>query len=291
MLHDVVRLQKGVAQAKGLVLSIQVDDDVPECLIGDALRIRQVLFNLINNAVKFTEHGRIDIHIDWQDASLSLDVCDTGPGISETSRVRLFHRFEQDDSPQRSIGNGLGLAICNELVGMMGGSMTLESTLGEGSSFRVRLPLQVMSETAPPPSNLWYGRTLDVLLVDSDATVAAAICDMLEQQGHRVRCASHGLNALAELSVALCDVILLDLNLPGIDGFQVAQLIRHGEGAGEYLPIIAMTTHDGEEGRVHARQVGIDGLLHKPLTGEQLSSALQEALSARPSVWRETNLA
>ncbi|WP_284400819.1 hybrid sensor histidine kinase/response regulator [Dyella lipolytica] len=281
---DVERLQKGSAQAKGLALGVHIDVNVPASLFGDAMRIRQVLFNLVNNAVKFTERGSIGIHVGWLDGYLWLDVSDTGPGISETSRVRLFRRFEQDEGPQRSIGSGLGLAICNELVSLMGGSMALESTVGEGSTFRVRLPLQVSSDTTharPERSASCENRALDVLLVEGDATVTNAIRGMLEHQGHRVRCATHGLNALAELAQESCDVILLDLDLPGIDGFQVAQLIRQGEGAGEHVPIIAMTTRTRAEETARGHQVGIDGFLRKPLTGVQLSAALAAAWTSR----------
>jgi len=284
ILQDIVRLQKGAALAKGLSLDMQVDDDVPASLIGDALRIRQVLFNLVNNAVKFTERGGIRIHVGWVGGSLSLDVCDTGPGISETSRVRLFRRFEQDEGPQRSIGSGLGLAICNELVSLMGGSMLLDSTLGKGSIFHVRIPLQVVQETPPDISDRaapQEGRTLDVLLVEADAVAANAIRGMLEHQGHQVRCVSHGLNALAESALKMSDIIVLELDLPGIDGFQVAQLIRHGEVKGEHVPIVAMTVRGGEADMARGREVGIDAFLHKPLTGAQLADALQEALARR----------
>jgi len=243
-----------------------------------------VLFNLVNNAVKFTECGGIHIRVSWAGGSLLLEVSDTGPGISETSRVRLFHRFEQEDSPQRSIGSGLGLAICNELVELMGGSMTLESALGKGSTFRVRLPLQVAPEAAPAaPEPARQARSLDVLLVEGDAVAAHAIRGMLEHQGHRVRHASHGLNALAELAVESCDLILLEVDLPGIDGLQVAQLIRHGEVAGRHVPIIATTTRDDEEEMVRGHQVGVDAFLRKPISGAQLAAALQTALAARPA--------
>ena len=284
LVQDVERLQKGAAQAKGLTLSVLIDASVPTSLIGDALRIQQVLFNLVNNAVKFTERGSIAIQVGWLDGYLWLNVSDTGPGISETSRVRLFRRFEQDEGPQRSIGSGLGLAICNELVSLMGGSLALDSALGEGSTFRVRLPLQISPEIAqarPERSGQWGTHTLDVLLVEGDTTVTNAIRGMLEHLGHRVRCATHGLNALAELAQDPCDVILLDLDLPGIDGFQVAQLIRQGEGSGEHVPIIAMTTRTRAEEVERGHQIGIDGFLRKPLTGVQLSTALVAALSAR----------
>ncbi|GLQ90474.1 response regulator [Dyella flagellata] len=291
MLQDAVRLQKGAAQAKGLVLELHVSEEVPALLVGDGLRIRQVLFNLVSNAVKFTERGGIRIDVGWTDGSMSLDVSDTGPGISETSRVRLFRRFEQDDGPQRSIGSGLGLAICNELVGLMGGHMTLESMLGKGSTFHVRLPLQVAQETAQDEIGR-AGRpcALNVLLVDGDVTAAHAVRDMLQQLGHRVRHANHGLNALAELALEPCDVMLLELDLPGIDGFQVAQLIRHGEVVGGHVPIVAITTRGDEEEMAHGRQVGIDAFLHKPVIGAQTAAAMQEAMTARAAAPKKMNL-
>lgn len=291
LVQDVERLQKGAARAKGLTFGVQMDDNVPAALIGDALRIRQVLFNLVNNAVKFTECGSVAIHASWVHEELCLDVSDTGPGISETSRVRMFRRFEQDDGPQRSVGSGLGLAICNELVGLMGGSLGLESAPGQGSTFRVRLPLQVVQEVkhaaAASVVEQWEERVLDVLLVESDATATNVIRAMLEHQGHRVRCAKHGLSALAELSQESCDVVLLDLDLPGIDGFQLTQLIRQGEHGGDHLPIIAMSTRTRAEEVARGHQVGIDGFLRKPLTGVQLSSALVTALQVRSASRQE----
>ncbi|GGA09008.1 hybrid sensor histidine kinase/response regulator [Dyella caseinilytica] len=292
LVQDVDRLQKSAAKAKGLTFGVQIDDSVPTSLVGDALRIRQVLFNLVNNAVKFTEQGSVSIHVGWLDDYLWLDVSDTGPGISENSRVRLFHRFEQDEGPQRSVGSGLGLSICSELVNLMGGSLTLDSALGKGSTFRVRLPLQVAQEikrAKPDKPESWEDRVLDVLLVESDATAASAIRGMLEHQGHRVRCASHGLNALAELSQETCDAILLDLDLPGIDGFQLTQLIRQGEHGGDHMPIIAMSTRTRAEEVARGHQVGIDGFLRKPLTGVQLSSALVAAMSMRSMAHQEAD--
>jgi signal transduction histidine kinase/CheY-like chemotaxis protein len=291
--QDVERLQRNGAKAKGLTFNVQVDDNVPASLIGDVLRIRQVLFNLVNNAVKFTESGGVGMHVSWVHNELCLDVSDSGPGISETSRVRMFRRFEQDESPQRSVGSGLGLAICNELVNLMNGNLSLESAPGQGSTFRVRLPLEVVQEAKPaasaPAADSWEQRALDVLLVESDATATNAIRGMLEHQGHRVRCAKHGLSALAELSQESCDVVLLDLDLPGIDGFQLTQLIRQGEHGGEHLPIIAMSTRTRAEEVARGHQVGIDGFLRKPLTNVQLAAALSSALALRSVIGSETD--
>jgi CheY-like chemotaxis protein len=179
----------------------------------------------------------------------------------------------------------LGLAICNELSSLMGGSLTLESKLGEGSTFYVRLPLPVAQERATLAASRlreWDGRTLNVLLVEGDTTATTAIAGMLEHQGHCVRSAANGLNALAELAQELSfDVILLDVDLPGIDGFQVAQLIRQSEPSGQYTPIIAMTTRTRAEEVTRGHEVGVDGFLRKPLTSAQLSTEMTAVLTAR----------
>jgi DNA-binding response OmpR family regulator len=161
--------------------------------------------------------------------------------------------------------------------------------LGKGSTFRVRLPLDVAQETSQQISERvdTQQTSLNVLVVEGDAMAAHAIGEMLEQEGHRVRYANHGLNALAELAVAPCDVMLLQLNLPGVDGFQVAQLIRHGEVVGEHVPIVAMSARDDDEIIQRGLQIGIDAFLHQPLIGAQLASAIRDAMAMRAAVSKE----
>ncbi|WP_329741200.1 two-component regulator propeller domain-containing protein [Dyella sp. A6] len=274
---DVVRLESAQAQAKGLTLNMQLDDCLPARLVGDAVRIKQVLFNLINNALKFTRQGAVTLAVRWQDDALMCIVSDTGPGIPAESQVRLFERFEQNDGPQRRSGSGLGLAICRELVALMQGTITLHSRLGQGSTFTVRLPLSVARPAAMEDGRRTalvtpFEPGLDVLLVEDDAIVAAVIRGMLEQQGHRVRYAANGLQALTELDVGPCDVVLLDLDLPRIDGLQLARLIRQGRHARTW--IVAITARSGGDEEARSRAVGMDGFLRKPLTGAQLAEAL-----------------
>jgi DNA-binding response OmpR family regulator len=170
--------------------------------------------------------------------------------------------------------------------------MTLESTLGKGSTFQVHLPLQVAQETAAEEAErASRQRPLSVLLVEGDALAANAMRELLEQQGQRVRLANHGLNALAELALEPCDVMLLALDLPGIDGWQVAQLIRHGEVAGEHVPIVAMSVRGDEEEMARGREVGIDAFVRQPFLGAQLVAAMQEAMAARAAVRREIHTA
>ncbi|TPG03886.1 response regulator, partial [Rhodanobacter glycinis] len=278
LLEDVAQLEQGLAHTKGIRFVLEVADDLPARLVGDALRIKQVLLNLANNALKFTEHGHVTLRARRTPDGLLFSVSDTGPGIPEASQARLFQRFEQEDGPQRRAGSGLGLAICRELVDMMDGSIELESRLAHGSTFLVRLPL---AEPAPAsPSTDTAGRNFRLLLVEDDTIVAAVIGGLLEQQGHAVVHVVNGLAALAELAHASFDAVLLDLDLPGVDGFQIARLIRQREHAGRHLPIVAVTARSGSGDALRARAAGMDGFLCKPLSGEQLASALARTIVA-----------
>ncbi|MHA6204539.1 ATP-binding protein [Dyella soli] len=283
LVNDVAQLELGQARAKGLRFDIDIADELPHRMIGDAVRIKQVLLNLANNALKFTEHGGVTVRVRRTDDGLRFSIIDTGPGIPEASQARLFQRFEQVTGPQRRAGSGLGLAICRELVAMMGGNIELESKVAHGSTFHVRLPLAVAQEPPTVAATRGEGQAAGqwhVLLVEDDVIVAAVIRGLLERQGHEVRYVGNGLGALAELAQASCDVILLDLDLPGIDGFQIARLIRQREKAGQRLPIVAITARSGGDEEARARAAGMDGFLRKPLTGEQLTDAIAEQLGA-----------
>ena len=282
LLADIAQLEQGLAHSKGIRFVLEVADDLPQRVIGDALRIKQVLLNLANNALKFTEHGHVSLRAQRIADGLLFSVSDTGPGIPEASQARLFQRFEQEDGPQRRAGSGLGLAICRELVDMMGGSIELESRLSHGSTFHVRLPLAEPAPASASPSNAASHR-YRLLLVEDDTIVAAVISGLLEQQGHAVVHVVNGLAALAELAHASFDAVLLDLDLPGVDGFQIARLIRQREHAGQHLPIVAVTARSGSGDGLRARAAGMDGFLCKPLTGEQLAIALAHTIVAATS--------
>jgi CheY-like chemotaxis protein/anti-sigma regulatory factor (Ser/Thr protein kinase) len=291
LLEEVAQLEQGLAHARGLRFVLDAAADLPPQLLGDALRIKQVLLNLANNALKFTEQGSVTLRAQRIDGGLQFSIIDTGPGIPEASQARLFQRFEQVEGPQRRAGSGLGLAICRELVDMMGGSIELESRLAHGSTFRVRLPLvepPAPLPTAVPSSDRCYR----LLLVEDDTIVAAVIRGLLERERHAVVHVVNGLAALAELAQSSFDAVLLDLDLPGVDGFQIARLIRQREHRQQHLPIIAVTARSGNKDEAMARDAGMDGFLHKPLTGEQLSQALARVIglaSTAPVVPQETD--
>ena len=285
LLDEVMELERGLAQIKGIQLQLRVDGNLPLWVVGDALRIKQVLLNLANNALKFTEHGSVTLSAQRVDDGVLFRVSDTGPGIPEASQTRMFQRFEQAAGPQQSSGSGLGLAICRELVNLMKGTIELESQVGGGSTFRVCLPLREPSATSVLPlRHTDPARCCHVLLVEDDSIVAAVMRGLLEGQGHSVCHATNGLAALAEMAHTDFDAVLLDLDLPGIDGFHVARLVRQREQTTRHVPIVAVTARSGSGDEVRARAAGMDGFLHKPLTGEQLADALAHVLGPAPEL-------
>jgi signal transduction histidine kinase/streptogramin lyase/ActR/RegA family two-component response regulator len=277
LLNDVAELQRGRAVAKGLSLHADVHGAVPALVLGDAVRIKQILLNLSGNALKFTEHGEVRLCLDQQLEGLRYTVSDTGPGIAPADQARLFKRYEQLDSPQRGSGSGLGLAICRELAALMDGTVTLESTPGEGSTFHLVLPLPAVAgddDERPRPDEPDTGPVWRLLLLEDDPIVAAVVVGLLEAQGHTVSHAPNGLRALEWLEVQRYDAALVDLDLPGLDGFQWARLVRSREKNGERLPMVAVTARSGGDEETQARAAGMDGFLRKPLQGEQLARAL-----------------
>ncbi len=285
LLAEVMELEQGLAKIKGIALELSVTDDFPVWVVGDSLRIKQVLLNLANNALKFTEHGSVSLSARRVAEGLLFSVTDTGPGIPEASQMRMFQRFEQAAGPQQLSGSGLGLAICRELVLLMQGTIELESQVGGGSTFRVRLPLE-----EPAPSSMLLqpqadpGRRCHLLLVEDDSIVAAVIRGLLEAHNHHVCHVSNGLAALAEMAQTDFDAVLLDLDLPGIDGFQVARLIRQREHVSRHMPIVALTARSGGGDEARARAVGMDAFLRKPLTGEQLAEVLGRVVAPTPEL-------
>lgn len=281
LLRDAAELQRGRAVSKGLALRVEVADDVPAQVLGDAVRIKQILLNLSGNALKFTEHGEVRLALDMAAGTLRYTVSDTGPGISPTDQARLFKRFEQLDSPQRGSGSGLGLAICRELTALMGGQISLESALGKGSTFRVELPLPAVDghvDTAVAETVAAGGPSMRLLLLEDDLTVAAVITGLLEAQGHQIDHVPNGLRALQAMESQHYDAALVDLDLPGVDGFKWARLVRAREQEGEHLPMVAITARSGGDEESRAREAGMDGFLRKPLHGQQLAKALAAAI-------------
>ncbi|MGH8053409.1 MAG: two-component regulator propeller domain-containing protein [Stenotrophomonas sp.] len=288
LLDDVRDLMEPLAQRRGLEFNLDNTAPLRTRVNGDVLRLRQILLNLVGNAVKFTSDGAVGLHVFVDDGGtgIGFDVCDTGPGISIEQRKRLFRRFEQADGARTAArygGSGLGLAICHELAVAMGGDIDVDSTPGKGSCFNVKLPLAW--ELAPEASTDGSGpgswsalSPQQVLLVEDDATIAAVIRGLLEVHGHSVVHAAHGLAALAEVSNTRFDVALLDLDLPGIDGFGLAVQLRT---MGYDMPLIAVTARSDSDAEPQARQAGFDDFLRKPVTAQMLLEAIAGVLDAQ----------
>ncbi|HEY1291667.1 MAG TPA: response regulator [Chloroflexota bacterium] len=287
--EDVVGLLAEQAQAKGLELAAVVQSDVPSGLQGDPGRIRQVLMNLVGNAVKFTQRGEVTVHARLSErtpdaALVRFEVTDTGIGISRDVAVRLFQPFSQADvSMTREFGGtGLGLAICKRLVEQMGGEIGLESQPGRGSTFwftiRLRAPVAGdASEAVPPVSAMAQESPLRVLVVDDNETNRTILQEQLSPWGLSVTSVGDGPAALAELRQATLRAspyaaALLDRHMPGMDGLTLARTIRADALLGT-MPMVLLTSL-GEEDRHDVQAAGFKHVLTKPVRQSQLLGML-----------------
>ena len=284
LLGEVAALIAPTAQRKGLAFDWRVQADVPRALRGDPLRVRQIAMNLLGNAVKFTERGRVGLRAQATAEGVALIVSDTGPGMDAEQQARLFQRFEQAEGARTTArygGSGLGLAICQELAVAMGGRIAVESAPGQGTCFIAHLPLPAAAERGTPAGSDRVPRDappLSVLLVEDDPTIAQVISGLLQARGHRVRAVAHGLAALAEARVERFDIALLDLDLPGLDGLALATQLR---AQGLDLPLLAVTARADAQAEPLARAAGFDGFLRKPITGDLLDEAIAAVLAGR----------
>ena len=255
-------------------------------LLGDPHRLRQVLINLLGNAVKFTQHGGVTLRLSARDivdgaAIVRVEVIDTGVGIEPAALGRLFRAFEQADGSmtRRFGGTGLGLAITRQLVELMGGSLGVTSEPGAGSTFWFELTLRIADAGAEPTpvSAAAVARFvppisgLDVLLAEDNPVNTAVAVAMLKRDGHRVVVADNGRAALACLEQQRFDVVLMDCHMPELDGFEATRQLR---ARGLRVPIIALTASAMDDERAHCFAVGMDDFLSKPLTAANLRAAL-----------------
>jgi signal transduction histidine kinase/ActR/RegA family two-component response regulator len=283
LVEDVAALHGPLARQRGLAFECRVSPEAPSMLEGDPTRIRQILFNLLGNAIKFTQQGEVGLRCEpLGHRGVRFVVHDTGPGLNAEQQARLFRRFEQADGARtasRYGGSGLGLAISQELAVEMGGSIDVTSAPGVGTRFSVELPLKVLpllpSRTPPPAMPVTAVDGLRLLLVEDDATVADVLRGLLQAQGHRVVHALHGLAALSEAASQAFDAALLDLDLPGMDGLSLAKALRAQGYAG---PLLAVTARSDASAEQETRAAGFDGFLRKPVTGLMLADALLACL-------------
>jgi PAS domain S-box-containing protein len=278
------------ARAKSLQLSHQVEDDVPVAVLGDCTRLRQVLLNLLSNAIKFTAAGEVLLHVSTAgEGTLRFAVSDTGVGIPDGPSDSLFEAFAQADqsTARRYGGTGLGLAICRELVARMGGQTGAESRDGGGATFWFTAELPSATATAIRPiGHTSVGAAPDgplVLLAEDDAinrTVAEAF---LRKQGLRAEIALEGRQAVEMAGTRSYAAILMDCQMPELDGYEATRRIREVE-QGQHTPIIAMTAHAMPGDRERCLEAGMDDYITKPVRAETLERVLERWFHAEPAV-------
>lgn len=302
LLEKVVALLAPRAEEKGLDLRLVIDDGLPDQLVGDAQRLRQVLLNLLGNAIKFTPRGSVAVSVEHRVGGEDLPkeerwvrfaVRDTGVGISPRDQARLFAPFSQADSTsaRRFGGTGLGLAISRSLVEMMGGEIGFESTRGVGSTFWFRLPFwqtsPASSDAAPGISDA-VSRAAEtvaiergsyrILVVDDDAINRLVAASQLEDLGFEAEAVASGEQAIEAVERQSFDGILMDCQMPELDGYETTRRIRRQEASGRRMVIIAVTAHAMKGERERCLAAGMDDYLAKPFRGEELRALLDRWL-------------
>ena len=289
LLHSLRSAWAALADGRGLTFALEMDPHLPEWVRGDSLRVRQILTNYLNNALKFTTHGSVRLCARvLEDDLLRFEVIDTGPGIDEATQSRLFKPFTQADESitRRFGGTGLGLSISHELALLMGGRVGLRSTMGEGSVFHVELPLPaVPADTAQRPDTEADQRRLRgarVLLVEDNPVNMLIGVALLEQWGMVVEQAEDGMLALAAIERASTqgrpfDVVLMDVQMPGISGYETTRRVRESWTAAQ-LPVIALTAAALVSERERALASGMNDFVTKPIEADRLRSALARVL-------------
>jgi CheY-like chemotaxis protein len=276
-----------IAGQKNLALSFDIAGSVPERMRGDPTRLRQILVNLVGNAIKFTEKGSVHISLGCNpdrarvrnEIGLHFEVRDTGIGIPAEQQSKIFEPFRQaDGSTSRKYGGtGLGLAICSQLTAMMGGRIWVESQPGCGSAFHFTAILAVSEQNAeapaPAPANLpasTPARKLHILLAEDNAVNQKLAVRLLERSGHSVVCANDGRQALEAFGREPFDLVLMDVQMPQMDGLEATAAIRHLEAGSRHTPILALTANAMKGDRERCLAAGMDGYMAKPLRREIL---------------------
>jgi TMAO reductase system sensor TorS len=288
----------GRAHAKGLELACDIELDVPGTVRGDPMRLRQVLINFVGNAIKFTDAGEVMVRVRalGKDGSLRFEVIDTGIGIAEEAQAHIFNAFSQADSftSRKYGGTGLGLAICGQLAGLMGGEIGVHSKVNQGSTFWFEVRLEAVADappSLPPPAGsapavpASAARMIGprILLVEDNAVNREVAVGMLESLGCETDTAENGWLALKAMNTATYDAVLMDCQMPVMDGLAATAEMRRREqtsGAAR-VPIIALTANAMDGDRERCLDAGMDDFLSKPFTQQQLATQLRRWLALR----------
>ncbi len=297
LIHDVTTLTEGLAAHKGLTLSVEIESGVPEEFRGDPIRLRQILFNLVGNAIKFTQQGGVTIAVavkselseNTDRVVLHWSVRDTGIGLTSEQQAQLFKAYAQAEAStsRRFGGTGLGLMICRQLVELMGGTILVSSQFGEGSTFSYTTNLlpailrEARALSAGTAQSIFSEQKIPkrVLVADDNEINQVVACKFLQKLGCQVEVARTGREAVEAITRTTYDIVLMDCEMPEMDGYEATREIRRREeGALNHLPIMALTGHASDEDAQKCRQAGMDKVVTKPLTLPALRAGLQELL-------------
>jgi CheY-like chemotaxis protein len=300
LMRDVLRPLALRASVSGLAFESVIEDWVPDQVVGDPLRISQVLRNLAGNAIKFTKAGRVLVHVGADSVQGSADsvqgskvtlrfsVADTGIGIPPEKHRQIFEPFTQADgsTTRKYGGTGLGLSISSGLVQLMGGRIWVESKLAAGSTFYFTIPLELpRAEPAnglvTPPAETWERatRNLRILVAEDNSVNQRLAARLLEREGHTVTIANSGQEALEWFEQHQFDLILMDVQMPQVDGLQATARIRERErGSGHRVPIVAMTAQAAESDRLRCLESGMDAYVTKPVRVPELMKLIESVV-------------
>lgn len=302
LIASVIALMKGRADEKGLKLSSYISKDIPRYARGDVTRLRQVLLNLVSNAIKFTPTGRVTLRVEQKAALTRFSVEDTGMGISDADQKKLFKEFSQADSSvsRRFGGTGLGLAICRKIVELMKGDLGVISRTGEGSTFWFEIPLEPAAspqatEEEAGGSGLPLLKPLSVLVAEDNKVNQKVIAGLLEKGGHGFMIAADGAEALDYLKSGAkkFDLVLMDMQMPLVDGLTATQEIRKLSAPEKDIPVIALTANAVRGDELRCLSAGMNDYVSKPINPEALframarqvpSAVLQQGAPAKPAV-------
>jgi PAS domain S-box-containing protein len=301
-LDEIIKAMRLRAQQKGLRLDANVESDLPETVVGDAGRVRQILINLIGNAVKFTDRGEIIVTVAKEPAPdglvvLHYAVQDTGVGVPAAKQAKIFEAFSQADGSmtRKYGGTGLGLTICAQLLELMGGRIWVESEVGQGSIFHTVIPVGVPRAGAQSPNEKGEGRSFGdrarpavsrhsgaqrrILLAEDNAVNQTLAVHLLRKYGYDVRTVRDGRAAIEAIGKFEFEAVLMDVQMPEMNGLEATAEIRANESrTGRHIPIIAMTAHVMKGDQERCVRAGMDGYISKPIDSRELIAVLESVI-------------
>jgi CheY-like chemotaxis protein len=279
MLDSALAMEREKAQAKGLKLTATLDAALPQTMIGDAARIQDLLGHLLDNAIKFTHRGNVDVTLTREGEVLKIEVHDTGIGMEPERQARIFESFHQVDSglSRNYPGLGLGLALVQKLLALMGGEIAAESELDKGSTFTVRLPIRLPASAREKTTRLSAGAPA-ILAVEDNPVGLRVLRHALKGRAVEVDTATDGAEAVRAAAARHYDLILMDLQMPQMDGLEATAAVRRLPGY-ENVPILALTANYSDEIRQQCQQHGMQDFLSKPVTPPALWSAVSRWLN------------